>query len=289
MAARNRRRTPLFSVVLPTFNREAMLQRAVQSVLGQRFEDFELIVVDDGSATPCEPWLRSQRDRRVRLIQNRSNRGVSVARNQAIAAARGRYIAFLDDDDEYRDTYLDHTAACLNDTPDEVGIAWCSVTRLEYPLDPSRPPHPRDRTFATTYATPVALFEEFLSIGTGFGVAAKAGCLRAVGPFNPGLRTAEDTDLFLRILAAGYRPTVVPGNHIVVHDHRQARMTGLAMHRVRIRDCEWMLRQYSELFERYPSLRTQLQNWVDHLRAEMGSNAPPAALPPLSTIDAALK
>ncbi len=275
MVAANRLKTPLFSIVLPTYNRNTMLPRAVASVRRQSLEDYELIVVDDGSVTPCDAWLASLRDPRIRLIRNRRNGGVSVARNQGIAAARGRYVAFLDDDDEYRETYLASTFDRLEHTPDEVGICWCSVTRLEYPSHPGGPPRPVERLFATDYASQTALFEAFLSIGTGFGVAIKSDCLRAVGPFNPGLRTAEDTDLFLRILATGYVPTVVPGSHIVIHDHHESRVTGMDMHAIRIRDCESVLLAHADFFCRQPSLRTQLQNWMDHLRGELAATSAP--------------
>src|SRR5512144_610930 len=91
------------SVYLPTRNRAASLQRAVDSVLAQTHADFELIVVDDGSSDGTRQCLEdAQRsDARVRAIHHAVSRGAPASRNAAIAAARGEWLTGLDDDDEF--------------------------------------------------------------------------------------------------------------------------------------------------------------------------------------------
>lgn len=89
---------PKVSVVIPTYNRLQMVKEAVESVLAQDFEDFELIVVDDGSTDGTAEAIREYGGR-VRLIEHPHNRGVSAARNTGILHSRGKYIAFLDSDD----------------------------------------------------------------------------------------------------------------------------------------------------------------------------------------------
>jgi len=123
-------RAPMFSIVLPTYNRPEMLRRAISSVCRQTFPDFELIVVDDGSLMSCCSALPDPRDARIQLIRNPYNMGVAGARNVGIEAARGTYISFLDDDDEYRSSFLSSTCACLKNTPASVGLSWCSVEFL---------------------------------------------------------------------------------------------------------------------------------------------------------------
>src|SRR5947208_8437844 len=88
---------PLVSVIIPTYNRWPMVREAVESVLAQRFRDFELIVVDDGSTDDSARELGSL-GAKLRLIWQ-TRKGVSAARNLGSAIARGRYIAFLDSDD----------------------------------------------------------------------------------------------------------------------------------------------------------------------------------------------
>ncbi len=86
---------PEFSVVIPTYGRAKLLNEAIASVLAQSFTDFECIVVDDASPDP--PQLPG--DDRVRLVAREHNGGPAAARNSGIAAATGRYLAYLDDDD----------------------------------------------------------------------------------------------------------------------------------------------------------------------------------------------
>jgi len=91
---------PKVSVIIPTHNRLPMLTEAIRSVLKQDFEDFELIVVDDASTDGTIEEIRKFGGR-VRLLQHPENRGVSAARNKGILHARGKYIAFLDSDDQW--------------------------------------------------------------------------------------------------------------------------------------------------------------------------------------------
>lgn len=99
--------TPLFSVVVPTYNRAALLPRALDSIRRQTFRDLELLVVDDGSTDGTADLLRA-RYPEVQVIRLATNGGIPVARNTALAAARGRLVAFLDADDEWHANYLEH-------------------------------------------------------------------------------------------------------------------------------------------------------------------------------------
>jgi glycosyltransferase involved in cell wall biosynthesis len=96
-------KTPKVSVVIPAFNRAAVIANAIQSVLDQSLREFEVIVVDDGSRdATAETVLRLARpDPRIRLIRHEANRGAQAARNTGIRAALGEWIAFLDSDDTW--------------------------------------------------------------------------------------------------------------------------------------------------------------------------------------------
>lgn len=89
---------PEISVILPVFNSEEFIGKAIESVLAQTFEDFELIIVNDGSTDSSKDIIDSFEDERIRLI-TQSNQGPGAARNNAFKMAQGRYVMYLDSDD----------------------------------------------------------------------------------------------------------------------------------------------------------------------------------------------
>jgi glycosyltransferase involved in cell wall biosynthesis len=91
---------PYFSIVVPMYNRERFIGRALRSCLGQDFEDLEVIVVDDGSSDRSIEAVREFEDQRIVLVRHERNRGQCAARNTGMGRARGQWIVFLDSDDE---------------------------------------------------------------------------------------------------------------------------------------------------------------------------------------------
>ncbi len=102
----------LFSVIIPSYNRSKLLFEAISSVLHQRYKNWELIVVDDGSEPPAGSIVKQFDDERIRYIRQ-ENSGKSAARNRGIAAAEGEYICFLDDDDFYDPYHLESIASII--------------------------------------------------------------------------------------------------------------------------------------------------------------------------------
>ncbi|MBQ7815737.1 MAG: glycosyltransferase, partial [Oscillospiraceae bacterium] len=97
----------MISVIVPVYNTEKFLDKCIESISKQTFDDFEIILVDDGSTDKsgqiCDTW--AHKDNRVKVI-HKQNAGVSAARNNGIAAAKGEYIAFVDSDDTVSPDYL---------------------------------------------------------------------------------------------------------------------------------------------------------------------------------------
>lgn len=93
---------PIVSVIIPTYNREKLLMRAIQSVLNQTFKDFEIIVIDDSSRGNTKEFVKSIKDKRIKYIyKSRFSHNPATTRNEGIIKSKGKYIAFLDDDDEW--------------------------------------------------------------------------------------------------------------------------------------------------------------------------------------------
>ena len=107
---------PFFSVITPTCNREALIGRAVQSVVDQTCTDWEMIVVDDASTDGTAEILCGCTDHRIRVLTNARNLERSASRNLAITEARARYICFLDSDDYYLPEHLETMSARIAET-----------------------------------------------------------------------------------------------------------------------------------------------------------------------------
>ena len=103
------------SVIIPTFNRIGLLQRAIDSVLSQSLKPYEIIVVDDGSTDGTGDIIK-QKYKSIKIIQQK-NSGVSAARNNGIKHAKGDWIAFLDSDDEWNKDKIGKQVNRLTDNP----------------------------------------------------------------------------------------------------------------------------------------------------------------------------
>ncbi|TKX44654.1 glycosyltransferase family 2 protein [Halorubrum sp. ARQ200] len=111
------------SIVVPSYSRPNMLEEAIRSILSQTYEDFEVIVVDDGSPKPLKNVIDKISDKRVRYYRLDKNKGANVARNAGIDKATGNYIAFLDDDDRWEQSKLEEQVTVLDNNPN-IGFAY---------------------------------------------------------------------------------------------------------------------------------------------------------------------
>lgn len=110
---------PAVSVIVPTYNRPDLLERALRSILAQTFEEFEVLVVND-AGEPVEGLVASLQDSRIQYIRHERNRGLPAARNTALQMARGRYIAYLDDDDLFYPNHLETLVQAIEQGPEKV-------------------------------------------------------------------------------------------------------------------------------------------------------------------------
>jgi len=188
---------PLFSVVIPLYNRASSVTATINSVLAQTCQDFEIVVVDDGSNDNPEPVIQAMGDIRIRYIRQ-ENGGGGKARNTGIDSARGDYIAFLDSDD----FFLPHKLECfkerITNDPQAVGYSYINVDRGvgRYWVRPSRPI--REGEDVGEY-----LFVSNELIQTSTIVVPRELAKRV--RFDPSLRKGQDPDFCLRLQRAGAR------------------------------------------------------------------------------------
>lgn len=121
----------LISVVIPTYNRSTVLQRAVESILEQTYQNFEVLIVDDGSTDETESVVGAFTDDRIQYIRFSENQGANAARNAGVEAANGEYIAFLDVDDEWKSTKLERQIEAFEQASETVGMVYTGIVRKD--------------------------------------------------------------------------------------------------------------------------------------------------------------
>jgi glycosyltransferase involved in cell wall biosynthesis len=190
---------PRVSVIIPAYNAAGCVRRAVDSVLGQGFQDLELLVVDDGSTDATRAVLAEYGDR-LRLLA-KANGGPAAARNHGLSHARGEYVAFLDADDYWKTDKLQRQVALLDARPE---IGFCS-TATEV-VDSGGRPAGNWPCRVDAGPLPDILFMHGTVIsGSTSGVLARRRLIAELGGFDEDLRGFEDPDLWIRLAArTGY-------------------------------------------------------------------------------------
>src|SRR5882672_407459 len=193
---------PLVSVIIPTYNRAAVVGAAIESVLDQTYRDFEVIVVDDGSTDETPATLNRYADR-IRVVRQ-TNAGAAAARNRGIAASRSALIAFQDSDDLWLPHKLERQVAlmqragplvpcCLSN----IALGPRSKSRTTFDLAQIHSPFEAGLwlNVAEVLATRFVLFNQ--------AVLIRRAALDKVGVFDSGLKYLEDYDLPLRLALEG--------------------------------------------------------------------------------------
>lgn len=186
---------PYFSIILPTFNRERLLPRAFRSLQSQDFQDWELLIVDDGSTDNSAAWIRNiqEKDPRVHLLM-KPHQGLSKTRNLGVAFARGEFLTFLDSDDEYLEGHLSSHADYFQKHPE--------LDMMHGKVEVVGDPHVPDAT-DTSKTIPIA---DCTQPGTFF---VRKSMIEALGGF-PEREFGEDSAFLELAQGSGYRVALSP-------------------------------------------------------------------------------
>ena len=180
------------SVIIPVFNRPQSVRRAIESVLAQTCQDFEIIVVDDASTDATATVVAAFTDPRIRLIRHERNRGGSAARNTGIQASSAPYVAFLDSDDEWLPNKLERQLAVFEAATDQVGLVYTGAERVWEDGVVSRDVPRRHPDLTRTLLLTNVIGE------TSVGMVRRR-VLDETGGFDESLPSCQDVDLWLRI------------------------------------------------------------------------------------------
>ncbi|QOX79703.1 glycosyltransferase [Trichlorobacter lovleyi] len=197
--------SPRVSVLMPVYNGERFLREAIDSILGQSFHDFELIIVDDGSTDSSAACIASYHDTRIISVKNEINQGIVVTRNRGIELARGEYIALMDCDDISTEERLAEQVAFLDTDQSVAAVAACIECVDE------------NGTFLSGWAddrstvTPdqIRAFLPRANCVANSSLMIRANVLRQYR-YRGGRDAVEDYDLLLRLVSDGLQVAKIP-------------------------------------------------------------------------------
>lgn len=184
------------SVIIPTYNRETLIGRAIYSVLKQTYQDFEIIVVDDGSTDHTEDVIRQlqNKEKSITYIKNKKNKGAAAARNTGIREAKGKYIAFQDSDDEWLPGKLEKQMKMFEKAPIEIGVIYTGFWRIERD---KKVYIPSDKIIKKEGDIHLELLKgNFI---TTQSIVVRKECFRKAGMFDEDLPRLQDWELVLRL------------------------------------------------------------------------------------------
>lgn len=198
----------LVSVIMPTYNRSDIILRSVKSVLGQTYDNFELIIIDDGSTDQTEAVISGLKDHRIRYLKSETNQGACHARNCGIMSAKGKYIAFLDSDNVWNKRYLDSRLSVLEKTRKDVGgvFGYTKVIRNHKTICTVPLEEIGEKIKNSKSNIPLVRYMLFDNIIDTNTILLKRECIEAVSGFDEKLKRLQDWEYFFRILyQSGFR------------------------------------------------------------------------------------
>src|SRR5438477_2459579 len=198
MESNPRPATPTVSVIIPCYNLGQYLDEAVESVLAQTYQDFEIVIVDDGSTDPATQGLLADYRRHGTRVIRTAHGGVSAARNLAIANSTGAYLCALDADDRLEPTYFEKAVPVLDGDP-SVSFVSCWLRAFgdeEWEWKPER------------CDLPTLLWEDTVLTAS----LVRRDAVVAAGGYDTGMpiQGLEDWDLWLTLAEQGHRGVILP-------------------------------------------------------------------------------
>jgi glycosyltransferase involved in cell wall biosynthesis len=203
------------SVIIPTFNRQTTLEKALDSVLGQTYQNFEVLVCDDASTDGTYELVNaySKKAPQIRLLSLPYNQGAGAARNMAMQAARGEYLAFLDSDDEWRKEKLAKQVQIMDQQSTDVGVCFCGATIIKngdvYDIKKYVPDVKWEKD---TFRKFVCDYVDFLTPT----IMIRRSCLSVSGMMVPEMRRNQDGEFLLRLFSK-FKLVVIPDDLVIIH------------------------------------------------------------------------
>lgn len=189
-----------FSVVIPLYNKEKYIQRAINSILNQTHQKFEIIIINDGSTDDSERLAESMRDKRIK-IYNQSNQGVSSARNMGVSFSKYNLITFLDADDIWENTFLKEINKLVNKFPE--AALFGTNNYFQYPNGLIKHEKYETLFFGKNVGIIDDYFDIFLKTGkspfSNSNYCIRKNIFEKEGGYKPGIKLTEDSTFWCKV------------------------------------------------------------------------------------------
>ncbi|MEI6697317.1 MAG: peptidoglycan bridge formation glycyltransferase FemA/FemB family protein [Bacteroidota bacterium] len=232
---------PVFSIITPTNLRPQLLKRAIESVIKQSFSNWEQIVVDDANDPNTAEILAKINDTRIKYIVHDNPKGAAGAYNTGIKNAHGKYINFLDDDDEYLPGILEKLFSSFNEATKKPDFVWTGITRVKDTANGEEIIN--TQVWPARFHSKEAGLMVSTAIGNGFGLSVKKECIEEIGLYDEEMKVGVDTDFMIR-LSEKYNFSTVPEVLVKIHHHISAQLTHERNNKIR---CE----NYRRIIDRH--------------------------------------
>jgi len=250
----------MFSVIIPTYNRLELLKRAVDSVLNQTFQEFEIIIVDDCSSDGTWEWLKSIDNPKINFIKNTNNKGISYNRNIAVKKSKFNYIALLDDDDVWLENHLNIIFKNIKMYPE--ATLYCNSYIINYGDKKEYAIH--DNPFLFKSITKFSGFKCFKNKHMLCAPSASVfekNKFNELGGFDEDLTYTEDIDLLIRI---GLKCQIVHNREVTI-EYSQSEGNHASLHLVhKHKSSDFSKYKENERNNKY------LKEWLDSIRFQVG-------------------
>lgn len=257
----------LVSIIVPTQNRAELLLRAIESIVNQTYHHWECLVVDDGSVDNTAQIIESNRDSRIHFFRHDDIRGASAARNTGISHARGSFVAFLDDDDEWLPTKLEKQLNLIQRLSTDYGMVYCWMDYYDSRGDKIKEHHPLYRD----YVFPYVLDEQ--RIGGCPTLLVRRTVMDELGGFDETLLRGNDGD-FIRRVCRNYLVDFVPEALVRVNvDHGHLRISNTSEKGLKnaIRGESIKLDKFKSELRKYPIQTANIYSKIGHHYFQVGN------------------
>jgi glycosyltransferase involved in cell wall biosynthesis len=239
---------PEISIIIPTYNYGRFIGRALNSVLSQSYQDYEIIVVDDASTDDTKKIVGQYDDLRMRYIKHKVNCGPSKTRNTGIEASKGMYIAFLDSDDTWMPKKIESQIEVFRKGPDNLGVVYTSMKIFDESMSKTFSPPP-----STCRGQVLLQLLTANHLGGGSSaVMIKRECFNKAGLFDISIRGNEDWDMWIR-LACFYLFEYIDKVLVTLTTHS---FNSSADAKRMINGREILLQKHVSLYRRYPEIHS---------------------------------